>query len=75
MERLRQGIKFLNRPSEYNSTEGRKRKHFLYQLLADGGLGENDPVNQLIAKELGMNPRTFATCAAERKEHGLGFFF
>lgn len=74
LARLRQGIQFLNRPSEYNSTEGRKRKHFLYQLLADGELGEEDPMNQLIAKELGINLKTFNACAEERKLEGLGFF-
>lgn len=73
LARLRQAIQFLNHPSEYNSTEGRKRKHFLYQVLADGELGEHDPMN-LIAKELGINLRTLNACAEEHKLEGLGFF-
>ena len=74
LDRLRLGIQHLNERSVYNSTDGRKQKHFLYQLLCDPILGKDDPWAQLLAKELGINLKTFNKCAEERKEHFLGFF-
>lgn len=75
MQRLVKGILVLNQPEQYNSTRGRLYKHFLFQLLSDQNLGDDDPVLELIAKELpGINIKTLRKCARERKEHGLGYF-
>lgn len=71
LNRLRTAIKYLKNPSQYNSTKGKERLHFLYQLF--GELGSDDPMLPLIAKELDMTLSTLRSCADERKGHGFDF--
>ena len=78
-ERVAQGIRFLNTPSQYNSIIGRQRRRFLLQILADdqeGLLGDPESSaaeRALIAKELHINLKTFDKYANELMEFGLGW--
>jgi len=72
--RLQTGLTYLKTPSVYNSTAGRGHLHFLLQCLSDAAAtDDDDPYQKLIAKQLGINLATFKMCAAERKEHNLGY--
>ena len=74
IQRLRDAIVRLSSPTQFNSTQGRERRHFLAQLLADEQLGDGDPALQLIYRELQItNKQFYRQCAKDIKEHGFDY--
>jgi hypothetical protein len=71
--RLKAAIEFLSDSERYRNAKSLERKRFLGQCLSDPELGNEDPVITLIAKELGLDLRTYRRFAEERREHGLGW--